>query len=85
MAPSRTPVRVALMNDYDIVVQGLGRMFEPYRDRVHLVELDARMPVQRSVDIAMYDTFSQDQADHAAIAAAARRNENLGLVEKLHG
>ena len=71
-APGRSstgpPVRVALMNDYDIVVQGLARMFEPFRDRVHLVELDSRMPVQRQVDVVLYDTFAQDQADRASIA-----------------
>lgn len=61
------PVRLALMNDYDIVVQGLGRMLEPYRDRVHLVEFDSRTPVERPVDVVLYDTFAQAQADKAAI------------------
>ena len=59
---------MALVNDYEIVVQGLARMFEPFRDRVHLVELDSRMPVERSVDVLLYDTFAQDQADRAAIS-----------------
>ena len=59
------PVRVALVNDYEIVVQGLARLLEPYRDRVRLVELDSRMPVAAPVDVVLYDTFAQDQADRA--------------------
>ncbi len=59
----RAPVRVALVNDYEIVVQGLARLLEPYRDRIDLVELDSRMPVSRPVDVVLYDTFAQAQAD----------------------
>ena len=72
MTAEGTPVRVALMNDYDIVVQGLARMLEPYRDRVHLVEFDSRMPVERRVDVVLYDTFAQDQGDRAGIAELLR-------------
>jgi NarL family two-component system response regulator LiaR len=64
--PAR-PVRVALMNDYEIVVVGLARVLEPYRDRIDLVELDARMPVSRPVDVILYDTFAQTQADRFPI------------------
>jgi NarL family two-component system response regulator LiaR len=63
----RRPVRVALVNDYEIVVKGLARLLEPYRDRVHLVEFDARRPVVRDVDVVLYDTFAQDQGDRAAL------------------
>ncbi|MBM6404193.1 response regulator transcription factor [Phycicoccus sp. CSK15P-2] len=67
MAEDPQPVRVALLNDYDIVIQGLARMLEPYRGRVHLVEFDSRLPVVRPVDVALYDTFAQDQADRAGL------------------
>ena len=46
------PLRVALVNDYEIVLRGLAQMFRPYRDRICVVELDARMPVASPVDIA---------------------------------
>ena len=49
------PLRVALVNDYELVLRGLAQMFRPYRDRIAVVELDARMPVSRPVDIALYD------------------------------
>ncbi len=57
------PIRVALVNDYEIVVKGLARMFDSYQDRIHLVELDAELPVDEHVDIALYDTFAQPQSD----------------------
>ncbi len=59
------PVRVALIDDYEIVVRGLARMFDSYTDRIDLVELDAHVPISQPVDIALYDTFAQDQADRA--------------------
>ncbi len=65
----RAPVRVALMNDYEIVVQGLARLLEPYRDRVRLVELDSRLPVSRPVDVVLYDTFAQAQADRVDLSS----------------
>jgi len=63
----RAPVRIALKNDYEIVVHGLAQMFEPYRPRVALIELDARKPVAREVDIVLYDTFAQVQGNRAEI------------------
>ncbi|NHI20779.1 response regulator transcription factor [Phycicoccus endophyticus] len=80
MAKHARPVRVALVNDYDIVVQGLARMFEPFRDRVHLVEFDSRMPVERRVDVLLYDTFAQDQADRASIAEILAAGEADRIV-----
>ena len=38
-------------------------MFDSYQDRIHLVELDAELPVEEHVDIALYDTFAQPQSD----------------------
>ncbi len=60
-------MRIALKNDYEIVVRGLAQMFEPYRPRVKLIELDARKAVSRDVDIVLYDTFAQVQGNQAEI------------------
>ena len=45
MAAPDAPIRLALVDDYDIVLAGLARMFDHYQQRVHVVELDARVPV----------------------------------------
>jgi DNA-binding NarL/FixJ family response regulator len=54
-------VRVAIVNDYELVVVGVAALLQPYRDRVEVVELDANLPVLRDVDVVLYDTFGQVQ------------------------
>lgn len=51
------PMRVALVNDYELVVAGLDHFFDSYLDEVRVVELAVDSPVTRDVDIALYDTF----------------------------
>ena len=62
-APAPRPVRVAIANDYEIVVSGVAAVLAPYADRVVVVELDARKPVLSDVDVVLYDTFAQVQGD----------------------
>ena len=62
------PVRVAVVNDYDIVVAGIASLLAPYADRVAVVELDAGVPVVSDVDVILYDTFGQVQGDGVDLA-----------------
>src|SRR3954451_22418675 len=55
------PVRVALMNDYEVVVAGLLALLAPYADRVRVVELDSLLPVHSDVDVLLYDTFGRER------------------------
>ena len=55
------PIRVAIVNDYEIVVAGVAAMLAPHHDRVNVVELDSGLPVLSDVDVILYDTFSQVQ------------------------
>lgn len=64
---SRTPITVALVDDYDVVVKGVANMLDPYRDRVVIAELDSTMPVDDAVDIVLYDSFAQPESDHEEI------------------
>lgn len=57
------PVRLALVDDYELVLVGIAHLFRPYADRVTVVELDPNSPVTVDVDIALYDTFAQSEAD----------------------
>ena len=52
-------ILVALVNDYEVVVKGLGRMFESHSDEVEVVEYNVKTSVSRPVDIALFDTFAQ--------------------------
>ena len=45
--PESPPLRLALVNDYEIVLVGLAHLFDRYQDRVTIVEIDpdAELPV----------------------------------------
>src|SRR3954469_128752 len=58
------PISVALVDDYDVVLIGLAHMFDRYRDRIGVAEIDSNEPVNDPVDIVLYDTFAQPEADH---------------------
>ena len=51
------PVRLAIVNDYEMVVAGLAAMLEDHRDRVHVVEINAQTAVLSNVDVVLVDTF----------------------------
>ena len=57
------PVRVAVVNDYEIVVSGVARMLAAHRGRVEVVERDNRLPVLSDVDIVLCDMFGQVAGD----------------------
>jgi DNA-binding NarL/FixJ family response regulator len=61
------PIRLALVDDYEVVLVGVSHLFDEYRDRIQVVEIDARAPVTVDVDIALFDTFAQHEADSGNI------------------
>ena len=63
MPPEQDPLRIAIVNDYEIVVAGVAAMLAPHHARVTVVELDAGVPVWSDVDVILYDTFGQVQGD----------------------
>jgi DNA-binding NarL/FixJ family response regulator len=69
-APS-TPIRLAIVNDYSVVLAGLHAMLEPYRDRIAVIELDANMAVAQDVDLVLYDTFARPEPDFAELRLLA--------------
>ncbi len=73
MAEGAGPIRVAIVNDYEIVVAGVAAMLDPFPERVRVVELDAGVPVSQEVDVILYDTFGQVQGD------------GVDLVDLVHG
>ena len=63
------PISVALVDDYDVVLIGLAHMFDGYEDRVRVVEIDSREPVEERIDVVMYDSFAQPESDQSEIEA----------------
>ena len=66
------PLLVALVDDYDVVLTGLAHMFDKYRDRVLVSEIDANAALDDQVDIVLYDSFAQPESDHQELEALVR-------------
>lgn len=66
------PITVALVDDYDVVLIGVAHMLEPYRDRVIVAEIDSNESVDDVVDIVLYDSFAQPEADQDGISVLVR-------------
>ncbi|ANH38050.1 Transcriptional regulatory protein LiaR [Nocardioides dokdonensis FR1436] len=66
---SKSPVRIAIVNDYEIVVAGTAAVLAPFEDRVRVVELDSSLPVKADVDVVLYDSFGQAQGSDVDAAA----------------
>ena len=56
-------LRLAIVDDYEVVVRGLADMLGPFADEVSIVEINSSLPVSQPVDIALYDTFAQSQGN----------------------
>jgi len=50
-------LRVALVNDFELILRGLQAMLAPFSDRVLVVELDVGSNPEYRVDIALFDTY----------------------------
>ena len=60
---ARQPVRLAVVNDSEVVVKGVASMLADHADRVVVVEYDIAAPVLSGVDIILCDTFAQAPGD----------------------
>ena len=54
-------IRVAIVNDYPLVVAGIATLLAD--ERIDVVETGSLTPVSTDVDIVLYDTFGQVQGD----------------------
>lgn len=74
------PVRVAVANDFELVVHGLARMLAPFPDRVVVVDTSIEgEQVDRRVDVALFDTFGRALADLDAVVSLLD-DPNVGQV-----
>src|SRR3954469_17856960 len=53
----RHPIRLAIVDDYAVVVAGVASLLA--EERVDVVETGTSLPVISDVDIVLYDTFGQ--------------------------
>ncbi|GAA4157109.1 response regulator transcription factor [Gryllotalpicola daejeonensis] len=65
------PIRIALVNDYEVVGKGLAAMLRGYQDTFEIVELDAGTVPSTQVDLSLYDTFAAAAGDRDEVKALA--------------
>ncbi len=53
------PIRVALVNDYMIVLEGLRALLKPSAPEIEVVEMDVRKGPKRRVDVTLLDTYGE--------------------------
>lgn len=62
-------IRVTVVNDYLVVVAGVGALLAQFDDRVEVVERHTVTSGQVPVDVALYDTFAAPVGKHARLQA----------------
>ena len=56
----RLPVRVAVANDYEIVVEGTASVLGRFPDQIHVADrVVIGEPLATPVDVALYDTYGR--------------------------
>jgi NarL family two-component system response regulator LiaR len=66
---SGTPIRVAVVNDYELVVVGIAGILQRFPDQIDVVELDSGTVPEAEVDVVLYDSFGQAQGAALDIAS----------------
>jgi DNA-binding NarL/FixJ family response regulator len=80
LPPTRVgPIRVALVNDYQIVVDGLRSMLEPFAHRVRVVDTAVGDTPDAVADVALFDTFAGRRYALARVAEMSR-DSSIGKV-----
>jgi DNA-binding NarL/FixJ family response regulator len=57
--PEVMRLRVAIVNDYEVIVAGVMAMLASQRYRVDVVELDVQQNPENPVDVALFDSYGQ--------------------------
>ena len=66
-------IRVAIVNDYAVVVAGVASLLAD--ERIDVVETGATTPVVTDVDVVLYDTFGQVQGDGIDLQGFVRASD----------
>ena len=75
MTDARRP-RVAVVNDYEVVIAGLAAILEPFGEQIELVDsFLVDEPLDQTVDIALYDTFGRQGLEEMELGKLLGRPE----------
>jgi len=67
-----TRIKVAILNDYDVVIAGLAAMLRPFRSQITVVDVSTGRTTRRStVDVVLYDSYGRPGLDMKRVADTA--------------
>jgi DNA-binding NarL/FixJ family response regulator len=72
-------VRVAIVNDYEVIVAGVLSMLAPYGRRIDVVELSVQQNPENDVDVALFDAYGQPGLGVGRIRSLAH-DDSVGAV-----
>jgi DNA-binding NarL/FixJ family response regulator len=73
------PIRIGILDDFEVIVRGVASMLDPYSDRIEVVETATGGTLAREVDIALFDSFARGEA-HSADAVPVLEDPSNGRV-----
>src|SRR5918994_2692699 len=73
-------IRVALVNDYEIVLQGLRALLRPYAPGIRVVELDVRTTPDSAIDVTLFDTYGEATAIRKRVEQLASDSANGAII-----
>jgi DNA-binding NarL/FixJ family response regulator len=73
-------IRVALVNDYEIVLEGLRALLRPYSPGIRLVELDVRTTPANPVNVTLFDTYGEATAPLERVRELASDKTNGAII-----
>jgi two-component system, NarL family, response regulator LiaR len=73
-------IRVALVNDFELVLEGLRALLRPYSPGIRVVELDVNTTPERTVDVTLFDTYGEAGALRERVRELASDAGNGAVV-----
>jgi NarL family two-component system response regulator LiaR len=67
-------IRLAIVNDYELVVAGVAAMLSDDRQRIRVIALDPSADSLDGVDVVLYDTFGPVNSSMDCLAELVRRS-----------
>jgi DNA-binding NarL/FixJ family response regulator len=74
------PIRVALVNDYMIVLEGLRALLSSSDPKIQVVEVDIRKKPRRGVDVTLLDTYGELEPLGGRVRALGADPSNGAIV-----
>ena len=73
-------IRVALVNDYEIVLQGLRALLRPYAPGIRVVEIEVGGSPSTRVDVTLFDTYGETTAPLERVRELASDESNGAII-----